>query len=77
MLHTVPVSPKPSACLVASVRSNSREPTYGPRSITGTRTVRVPVIDRGPYVGSREFDLTEATKLALGFGDTGIVWSTG
>lgn len=40
------------------------------------RTVRVPVIDRGPYVGSREFDLTEATKLALGFGDTGIVWST-
>jgi hypothetical protein len=41
------------------------------------RTVRVPVIDRGPYVGSREFDLTEATKLALGFGDTGIVWSIG
>jgi hypothetical protein len=40
------------------------------------RTVRVPVIDRGPYVGSREFDLTEATKLALGFGDTGTVWST-
>ena len=41
------------------------------------RTVRVPVIDRGPYVGSREFDLTEATKLALGFGGAGIVWSTG
>jgi peptidoglycan lytic transglycosylase len=39
-------------------------------------TVRVPVIDRGPYVGSREFDLTEATKLALGFGDTGMVWTT-
>jgi hypothetical protein len=39
-------------------------------------TVRVPVIDRGPYVGSREFDLTEATKQALGFGDTGMVWST-
>jgi hypothetical protein len=39
-------------------------------------TVRVPVIDRGPYVGSREFDLTEATKQALGFGDTGTVWST-
>jgi rare lipoprotein A len=39
------------------------------------RTVRVPVIDRGPYVGSREFDLTEATKQALGFGDTGTVWS--
>jgi hypothetical protein len=39
------------------------------------RTVRVPVIDRGPYVGSREFDLTVATKQALGFGDTGVVWS--
>jgi hypothetical protein len=40
-------------------------------------TVRVPVIDRGPYVAGREFDLTEATKRALGFGDTGQVWSTG
>jgi hypothetical protein len=43
----------------------------------GARTVRVPVIDRGPYVEGREFDLTEATKQALGFGDTGEVWSTG
>ena len=42
----------------------------------GTRSVRVPVIDRGPYVAGREFDLTQATKLALGFGDTGEVWST-
>jgi len=25
-------------------------------------TVRVPVVDRGPYVGGREFDLTAATK---------------
>lgn len=40
------------------------------------RTVRVPVVDRGPYVAGREFDLTEATKRALGFGDTGQVWST-
>jgi rare lipoprotein A len=40
-------------------------------------TVRVPVIDRGPYIAGREFDLTEATKRALGFGDTGQVWSTG
>jgi rare lipoprotein A len=40
------------------------------------RSVRVPVIDRGPYVAGREFDLTEATKRALGFGDTGEVWST-
>jgi rare lipoprotein A len=42
----------------------------------GTHSVRVPVIDRGPYVAGREFDLTEATKRALGFGDTGEVWST-
>jgi rare lipoprotein A len=39
-------------------------------------TVRVPVIDRGPYVAGRSFDLTYATKQALGFGDTGAVWST-
>ncbi len=38
------------------------------------RSVRVPVIDRGPFVPGREFDLTEATKAALGFGDTGEVW---
>ncbi len=42
----------------------------------GERTVSVRVIDRGPYVAGREFDLTEATKRALGFGDTGQVWST-
>lgn len=42
----------------------------------GARAVRVRVIDRGPYVAGREFDLTEATKRALGFGDTGQVWST-
>ena len=42
----------------------------------GDRSLRVPVIDRGPYVAGREFDLTEATKQALGFGDTGEVWST-
>ena len=40
------------------------------------RSVRVPVVDRGPYVAGREFDLTEATKQALGFGDTGDVWTT-
>jgi rare lipoprotein A len=40
------------------------------------RSIRVPVIDRGPYVEGREFDLTYATKQALGFGDTGEVWST-
>jgi len=40
------------------------------------RIVRVPVVDRGPYVEGREFDLTEATKQALGFGGVGEVWST-
>ncbi len=38
-------------------------------------TIRVPVIDRGPYVEGREFDLTEATKRELGFGGTGEVWT--
>lgn len=42
----------------------------------GSRTIRVPVVDRGPYVAGREFDLTEATKNALGFDGTGDVWST-
>jgi hypothetical protein len=41
------------------------------------RSLRVPVIDRGPFVAGREFDLTQATKEALGFGDLGQVWSTG
>jgi rare lipoprotein A len=42
----------------------------------GAHSVRVPVVDRGPYVAGREFDLTEATKQALGFGGVGEVWST-
>ncbi len=42
----------------------------------GGRMVRVPVVDRGPYVAGREFDLTEATKQALGFEGVGEVWST-
>jgi rare lipoprotein A len=40
------------------------------------RSVRVRVIDRGPYVGGRDFDLTGATKRALGFGDLGTVLAT-
>ncbi len=40
------------------------------------RTVRVPVIDRGPYVAGREYDLTEATKRALGFEGVGEVWAS-
>jgi rare lipoprotein A (peptidoglycan hydrolase) len=42
----------------------------------GGHQVRVPVVDRGPYVVGRDFDLTEATKQALGFNDVGEVWST-
>jgi len=42
----------------------------------GERTVQARVIDRGPFVGSREWDLTVATKRALGFGSTGIVYTT-
>ncbi len=42
----------------------------------GGREVTVPVVDRGPYVAGREFDLTEATKRALGFEGVGDVWST-
>ncbi len=40
------------------------------------RSVTVRVVDRGPYVGGREWDLTAATKAKLGFGSTGTVWST-
>lgn len=40
------------------------------------REVTVPVIDRGPYVGGREWDLTGATARRLGFSGTGVVWST-
>jgi hypothetical protein len=40
------------------------------------RSVTVPVIDRGPFHGSRIWDLTYATKRKLGFGSTGVVWST-
>lgn len=40
------------------------------------RTVTVPVVDRGPYVGGRDFDLTEATKAKLRFPDLGVVLSS-
>jgi hypothetical protein len=42
----------------------------------GGRTVRVPVIDRGPYVAGREYDLTYATKLALRAGDVSQIWAS-
>jgi hypothetical protein len=38
------------------------------------RSLTVPVIDRGPYSGAREWDLTGATRQRLGFGDLGTVW---
>lgn len=37
------------------------------------RTVTVPVIDRGPYVPGRDYDLTEAVKERLGFPGIGTV----
>ena len=40
------------------------------------RTVTVPVIDRGPYAGNREYDLTAATKAKLGFPPVGTVLTT-
>lgn len=39
------------------------------------RTVTTRVVDRGPYVAGREFDLTAATRNDLGFGDIGSVWT--
>lgn len=44
--------------------------TYAGRSLT------VPVIDRGPYIAGREWDLTGATAAALAFPGLGqIHWS--
>ena len=37
------------------------------------RSVTVPVVDRGPYIGGRDYDLTEATKAKLRFPDIGVV----
>lgn len=44
--------------------------------VHGRRSVTVPVIDRGPFVGNREWDLTAATRARLGFPSTGTVWSS-
>ena len=40
------------------------------------RTVTVPVVDRGPYVGGRDFDLTAATRARLRFPSTGVLLSS-
>lgn len=41
----------------------------------GDRAIRVPVIDRGPYIIGREWDFTPATAAALGFPGLGpVAW---
>jgi len=35
--------------------------------------ITVPVVDRGPYVAGRDFDLTAATKARLSFPDVGVL----
>jgi hypothetical protein len=42
----------------------------------GHHTVTARVVDRGPYVAGREWDLTPAVKARLHFPSTGTVWST-
>lgn len=39
----------------------------------GGRTATAPVIDRGPYVAGRDFDLTPATAQALDFDGLGTI----
>ncbi len=42
------------------------------------RAIRVPVIDRGPYIAGREWDLTGATAEALKFPGLGLIeWRIG
>jgi hypothetical protein len=40
------------------------------------RTLRVPVVDRGPYIPGRDFDLTVAAARRLGFGGHGPIRAT-
>lgn len=42
----------------------------------GRNQVTVPVIDRGPYVAGREYDLTSATRSRLGFPDVDSLLSS-
>jgi peptidoglycan lytic transglycosylase len=42
----------------------------------GRHEVRVPVIDRGPFVAGREYDLTEATARRLGLKGVGTILAT-
>jgi hypothetical protein len=41
-----------------------------------SQTITVPVVDRGPYVGGRDFDLTAATRERLGFPGVGVLLSS-
>jgi hypothetical protein len=44
----------------------------------GNRAIRVPVIDRGPYIAGREWDLTGAAAEALHFPGLGLIeWRLG
>src|SRR4051794_31117119 len=43
----------------------------------GDHAIRVRVVDRGPYVGGREFDLTSATRAKLHFGGVGSLLVAG
>lgn len=45
-------------------------------SLGGGRVVTAPVIDRGPFVAGRDWDLTTGLKRKLGFGSTGTVYAT-
>jgi rare lipoprotein A len=40
------------------------------------RAITVPVVDRGPYVAGRDFDLTAATRERLGFPGVGVLLSS-
>jgi peptidoglycan lytic transglycosylase len=40
------------------------------------RSITVPVVDRGPYVAGRDFDLTAATRARLHFPSTGVLLSS-
>jgi hypothetical protein len=39
-------------------------------------SITVPVVDRGPYVAGRDFDLTSATRERLGFPGVGVLLSS-
>ena len=46
--------------------------------VYGGRAIRIPVIDRGPYIAGREWDLTGAAAVALHFPGLGpIQWRIG